>query len=244
MKNIEITTAQKVTIQYELATVGNRFAAFFLDLLILLGAFIVLMLISTEIFGNDWKYYEYFIYLIIAPLLLFYTLVSEILLDGQTVGKRAIGLKVVKLNGDPATPFDYVIRWAFRFIDIWMSAGSVAALLVSASSYNQRLGGLLSGTTVIRKNATRNFFLKDILKIHTRDAYEPAYPQVIKLSEQDMLFVKKVMERARHYKNDAHQKALEQLAIKIASLLEINNIPKNKMEFLRNILADYIVLTR
>jgi hypothetical protein len=155
-----------------------------------------------------------------------------------------MGLKVVKLNGDPAAPFDYVIRWAFRFIDIWMSAGSVAALLVSASSYNQRLGGLLSGTTVIRKNATRNFFLKDILKIHTRDVYEPVYPQVVKLSEQDMLFVKKVMERARFYKNDAHQKALEQLAVKIASLLEISNVPKNKMEFLRNILADYIVLTR
>ncbi len=243
MKNIEITTAQKVIIQYELATVGNRFAAFFIDILIWIGMLIFMILIADQVFKGNLNGFEYYLYFAIVPIVLFYTLLSEILLDGQTIGKKAIGLKVVKLNGDPAAAFDYIIRWAFRFVDIWMSAGAVAALLISSSNYNQRLGCLLSGTTVIRKISTRSFKLEDILKINSRESYVPVFPQVTKLSEGDMLFVKKVMERARKYKNDAHQTALVQLAEKIAALLEVK-APKDSMKFLKTILSDYIVLTR
>jgi uncharacterized RDD family membrane protein YckC len=147
MKTIEITTAQKVTIQYELASVGNRIAAFIVDLMVLYGMVLLLTAVFVNLLGGA-SLFNYFIFLVLVPIMLFYTLMSEILLDGQTLGKRAVGLKVVKLNGDPASAFDYLIRWAFRFTDIWMSAGSVAALLISSSLYSQRLGCLLSGTTV------------------------------------------------------------------------------------------------
>ena len=190
MKNIEITTAQKVTIQYELASVGNRIAAFIVDLMVLYGMILLLSAVFINLLDGS-SLFNYFVFLVILPIMLFYTLLSEILLDGQTVGKRAVGLKVVKLNGDPASAFDYLIRWAFRFTDIWMSAGSVAALLISSSLYSQRLGCLLSGTTVIKKNSTRTFALKDILNIYSTENYEPKYPQVVQIDEKDMIFLKK-----------------------------------------------------
>lgn len=246
MKTIEITTAQKVIIQYELASVGNRFAAFLIDIIIWFGFLILINLIAVQVFdgGESWDLYFYFVFFVQIPVILFYTLVSEILMDGQTLGKRAIGLKVVKLNGDPAAPFDYLMRWAFRFIDIWFSAGSVAALLISASPNSQRLGGTLSGTTVIRKNSSRNFSLKDILGIKTRDSYEPQFPQVTRMSEQDMLFVKKVLDRYRRYKNQAHKKAILALASHMQETLDIEETQKNKFRFLKTLLTDYIVLTR
>jgi uncharacterized RDD family membrane protein YckC len=244
MNTIEITTAQKVIIQYELASLGNRFVAFFIDMMILFGGMILLNIIALQIFYDDWGGYQYYLYLIVLPYFLFYTLVSEILLDGQTIGKRSIGLKVVKLNGDPAAPFDYVMRWAFRFIDIWFSFGAVAAMLVSASPSAQRLGGVLSGTTVIRKNSTRNFSLKDILSISTRADYEPQYPEVVKMSEQDMLFVKRVLDRIKKYKNQAHRDVVKQLALHMAEKLEIKTEKIRPQEFLRTLLTDYIVLTR
>lgn len=244
MNTIEIETAQKVIIQYELASVGNRFASFMVDMMILMGILIFLLIIGAEFFGNNWASYQYYLYFTVLPVFLFYTLISEILMDGQTLGKRAMSLKVVKLNGDPASAFDYLIRWAFRCIDIWLSAGSVAALLVSSSTSCQRLGGALSGTTVIRKTSTRNFALKDILSISSREDYEPAYPQVTKMTEQDMLFVKKVLDRFKRYKNNAHKQVVIELSDKMAQLLDIENIPKNKLEFLKILLRDYIVLTR
>jgi len=245
MNTIEIETAQKVIIQYELASVGNRFAAFIVDMMILMGILIFLGIVGAQIFRSDLEYsYMFYVYFTIIPVFLFYTLVSEILLDGQTLGKRAVGLKVVKLNGDPASAFDYLIRWAFRFLDIWFSAGSVASLLISSSSTAQRLGGALSGTTVIRKTSTRNFALKDILSISTREEYEPTYPQVTKMSETDMLFVKKVLDRFKRYKNQAHKSSVINLSDRMAQLLEVDDPPKNKLEFLKVLLRDYIVLTR
>lgn len=89
MKTIEITTAQKVSIQYELAPLGSRISAFMIDMLVLIGLMIILNLIGGLVI--DGEAYMYFVILVILPTLLFYTLASEILLNGQTLGKRAVG---------------------------------------------------------------------------------------------------------------------------------------------------------
>lgn len=243
MKTIEINTAQKVTIQYELATLGNRFVAYFIDIMITTGILTILSILGNGFFMNSSSYMA-FIYLILLPVPVFYVLVSEILLNGQTLGKRFTGLKVVKLNGDAPSNQDYLMRWMFRFIDIFMSLGSVGSLLINASPKSQRLGGLLSGTTVIRTTSQRSFSLNDILKISTIDNYEPSYPQIRKFSEKDMLFIKKVLERTRKHPNDAHKKAVTELSNHVAAQLNINKIPKDKNKFLRTLINDYIVLTR
>lgn len=238
MKTIEINTAQNVTIQYELASLGNRIAAFIIDLIVLFGLISCLNIFFLKLGSGT-----VFMYLFITPIFLFYTLGSEILLDGQTIGKRAIGIKVVKLNGDSASAFDYLIRWAFRFLDIWLSAGSVAAMLISSSAYSQRLGCLLSGTTVIKKTSSRTFTLNDILNIQSIEQHKPNYPNVVRLSDRDMLFVKKVLERYKRHRNVAHAELLEKLAEKIANLIDVS-IQSDKEKFLKTVLADYIVLTR
>lgn len=241
MKTIEITTAQKVSIQYELAPLGSRISAFMVDMLILIGILIVLNLIAGVVVDGD--AYMYFAILVVLPTILFYTLVSEILLDGQTIGKRAVGLRIIKLNGEPAEAFDYVLRWAFRFIDIWGSAGSVASLMISSSAHSQRMGDLLSGSTVVRKKASQQFRLEDILSLAKKEGYEPKYPEVLQLSEQDMLFVKKVIDRHKKYKNKAHKKVIIELSEHLSQQLEVPLL-KNRLEFLRQLLLDYIVLTR
>lgn len=243
MKTIEINTAQKVTIQYELASLSNRFLAYFIDILVMAGVITFLYILGRSAIQN-WDNMLVFTYLILAPVFLFYTLFSEIVLHGQTIGKKSMGLKVVKINGDAPTTHDYVMRWMFRFVDLWMSLGSVGALLVNASPKSQRLGGLLSGTTVIRTTSQRTFTLNDILKISTLDTYNPSYPQIRKFNEQDMLFIKKVLERERRYPNPAHRKAVTKLSQHVAQQLDISKIPKDQSKFLRTLINDYIVLTR
>ncbi len=243
MKTIEINTAQKVTIQYELATLGNRFLSYFIDILVMSGIITFLCILGSNAIYSH-KNYMLFVYLVIAPILLFYTLFSEIVMNGQSIGKKSMGLKVVKLNGDAPSNHDYFMRWMFRFVDIFMSLGSVGALLVNASPKSQRLGGLLSGTTVIRTTSQRTFTLNDILKISTIDTYQPSYPEIRKFNEKDMLFIKKVLERERRYPNPAHKKAVRQLSKHVAEQLDINKIPKDRSKFLRTLINDYIVLTR
>lgn len=243
MKTIEINTAQKVTIQYELASLGNRFLAYLIDAVVI-GLVIVFLFVLGEGTIETRSTMNLYVYLLLMPSFIFYTLVSEIFMHGQTLGKRIMGLKVVKLNGDAPTTHDYVMRWMFRILDYWLSLGSVGALLINASPKSQRLGGLLSGTTVIRTTAQRNFSLNDILKISTLDTYEPSYTAIRQFSEQDMLFIKRVLERERRHPNAAHKKAVKKLAQHVAEQLNITHPPKEHDIFLRTLINDYIVLTR
>lgn len=240
MRSIEISTTQNVTIQYDLADLKDRVLAFLLDFLIFMTGFFILLMFS--LFAS--MPVDYFLVLIGFPVIIFYPLVSEIIGNGQSIGKLALQIKVVKLNGKQASVGDYTLRWAFRLIDIYLSIGSIASLLVSSSSKAQRLGDMLAGTTVIKVKPAVNMSLHDLLSISSLDTYQPVYTSVRTMSEDDMLLVKTVIERARKYPNPAHLDAVDMTVRHVMEKLHITSMPVNKPEFLRTVLKDYIVLTR
>ncbi len=244
MRSIEINTAQNVTIEYELAPLYSRLLAFLLDFAILVVGEVILSLLGAFICGGYGDIYQYYTYLVLIPVFLFYALVSEIFMNGRSVGKLALGIRIVKLTGKQATLSDYVMRWLFRLVDIYLSIGSVAAILVSSTDKNQRIGDIVANTVVIKLRPTRSLKLRDLLNIHTIDNYQPRYPEVRYLNEEDMLLVKNVLERNRKYGNDAHREALEELVAKLMTLLKISKLQQEKPDFLRTLLNDYIVLTR
>lgn len=244
MPNIDITTTQKVTIEYELASLRDRIFGWLMDFLIITGSLIILFLLFVGAFDPEFETINLFQYFIALPIFLFYTLVSEILMDGQTLGKRAVGIKVIKLNGKAPTVTDYLVRWVFRLVDIYLSAGTIASLLISSSDKGQRLGDLTANTTLIKVKFSLRFRLEDIEKISSLDNYEPSYPQVRQLSEQDMLSIKTVIARYRKYPNYAHQQVVVDLVDNLAGILELDSVPRNKIEFLKTLIRDYIVLTR
>ncbi|MEO6168560.1 MAG: RDD family protein [Chitinophagales bacterium] len=242
MQTIDIITTQNVTIQYALASVRDRLLSFFVDLIVLSVSVMLLVLIFTTLIASDSL--EYVMYLLIIPFVLFYSLAQELLLNGQSVGKRLIGLKIVKLTGKEPTMTDYLIRWAFRFIDIWFSLGSIAVMLISSTDRQQRLGDLLANTAVIKLNPWATVNLQEILSIHSTDTYKPTYPAVKKYSEQEMLLVKQVLDRFKSFNNKAHQEAITLLADKMAIQLKLPELPGNKAIFLKTLLNDYVVLSR
>ncbi|MEM6830851.1 MAG: RDD family protein, partial [Bacteroidota bacterium] len=116
MQNIEINTTQNVHITYEVAHLGDRALAFLIDLLVIgLGA-LVSMLFSAIVSTSSTSFV---FYLIAVPYAAFYTLISEILMKGQTLGKKALKVQIVKLSGVEAKASDYFLRWIFRLIDIY-----------------------------------------------------------------------------------------------------------------------------
>lgn len=242
MRTIDITTTQKVTIEYELAELRERIIAFFMDLLILSSSLLILGLLFVGAFGVDST--ELYFLLIALPVFAFYSPVSEMLMDGQTLGKRILGIKVVKLTGKEPSNNDYLIRWVFRLIDIWLSGGTIAAMLVSSSPKAQRLGDVTSNTTLIRVKFVPRFRLEDIERISSLENYEPTYPEVKRLNEEDMLLIKSIVSRARRYDNAAHREALDNLVTRLMSVLDIPKRPRNAIEFLKILIRDYIVLTR
>lgn len=244
MNSIEITTAQKVTIEYELAGLRDRFFGYLIDCLIIYGGILFINIFFVALFDMDLLQAMAWAIFMNLGIFMIYHLVSEIAMDGQSLGKKAMGLKVVKIDGSEATLSDYLLRTVFHLADTLFTMGTLGAVLISSSNKNQRLGDIAANTAVIKIKFEYRFKLEDILRINSLDDYEPTYPDVRQFSEQDMLLIKNTITRYRKYRNKAHEKVIDELVKKLCSKLGILSKPKDKIKFLRTVVKDYIVLTR
>ncbi len=249
MKKVEILTASTIPIQYETASLMNRGVALFLDTL----AKLIYVLIITVIFSlfitavglYDNEMISIILQFVLIGLpLMFYSLILEYLLKGQTLGKLIMGIRVISHTGENASFNDYVMRWTFRIVDVWLSFGGLGAILISTSENGQRLGDILSQTYVIKSKSTQLYTIGDILKIKTKAVHQPTYLGVTKFTDDDMIILKNTISRYKKYPNQAHKEAVILLVERFVEALNLPEVPDKKIAFLQRILQDYIVLTR
>ena len=244
MKNVEILTSNNVAIQYELASVIQRILAFILDAIII-GVYVLLASLASSVFWTLGSQATEIIQIILVfPVFTFYNLVSEIYMDGQTIGKKAMQIKVMKVTGENPTINDYFLRWTYRMVDVFLSAGALAAIFISSTDKGQRLGDISANTTVIKLDPDSKYTIQDILKIGKTGEYQPTYLQVTKLNDNDMLLIKNTIASVSKTPNKANKEFTLELVAKTADVLGIDTVPKNKTKFLKTLLKDYIVLTR
>ena len=244
MKTVDVITAHNISIDYEAASLASRGVALFLDLLIItVYTAIMSQIIAITTFGAS-EGVIILLYIIVLIPVTFYSLLFEYLLKGQTVGKMAMGIRVVNLNGENATLNDYTLRWTFRIIDFWFSAGAIGSLFISTTEKGQRLGDVLAQTAVVRNKPEQVYSIRDILNIKDRTKHEPTYLAVSKFTDEDMLLIKNAINRVKRYPNDAHKDLVRELAKRAADELNLDEVPKKKLTFLKTLLQDYIVLTR
>jgi uncharacterized RDD family membrane protein YckC len=240
MNKIEITTTQNVTIEYETSPLIYRIVAFLLDLIIIAFSCFILTLVIQGVFGRAADIIMYFT---IIPIIFFYSLAFEYFNNGQSIGKKALRLRVIKKNGSKTQFLDYTMRWVFRTIDIYGSLGSIASLGIMASSNNQRVGDFLANTVVVRIGKTERMKLQNLLRLNQMTQYVPTYPKIIKMEEETMLIVKETLQKHQKHNNYSHKKAIDLLVKKMELELDIE-APKDKTQFLKTLLKDYVVLTR
>ncbi|GAB4491421.1 MAG: hypothetical protein OHK0019_11620 [Saprospiraceae bacterium] len=243
-KTIEITTTQNVTIEYELAPLRERMLAWLLDLIIVVLGYILAYQFLSLFFGGI---SDGAIVFFLLPLLLYflYNIFFEIWNGGQSPGKMVMNTKVVRLDGKDPEWSDVMLRSLLQLVDSLFSAGVVGVLLIKTTGKSQRFGDMAANTTVIRLyNSHLAYRLEDILSISSLESYQPVFPQVRQLSERDMIFIKNVLGRRQKYPNRAHEEVLEDLVTHLMPLLGIEQRPANRLEFLKTLLRDYIVLTR
>jgi len=240
MPYIEIRTVHNVVIAYETGALMDRIFAFVLDQVILIFGCMLLM----GLIGAAGIVDSNLLVLCISPFYLFYTLLMESFLDGRTLGKMAMGIKVLKLTGREASFQDYFIRWVFRLVDILFSFGSLASIMISSSKRGQRLGDMLANTVVVRTKEDKSILLNNLSSIRTLDNYEPKYPEAKKLSEEQALLIKNVLDRYKKYPNRASEKMTKELATKLREEFGHTELKQNTQDFLKTLLKDYVVLTR
>src|SRR5580658_3417994 len=116
MLQVKLDTGFNIEVDFMIAPFIKRFIAWLIDYVIIIAWFVIMnkvVRIGQDLFGElpNWE-----IVLISLPPLLYFPL-SEIFLNGQTVGKKAMQIKVISADGGNPSVSQFIIRWLFRVID-------------------------------------------------------------------------------------------------------------------------------
>lgn len=239
MKVVAFQNTQGVEVQYVCADVVERILAFVLDTALV---FFVVLIIASVFDGLGSTGDNILMLFVMIPLFFFYHLISEMFNDGRSIGKMIIGLKVVRVDGMPLKTNDLLLRWLFRMIDIMVSLGAVAAVFSSVSPRSQRLGDMMADTTVI-KTKQRKTRLERVMKLGALTKHEPKFMKKVAFSEEQMLLMKEVYDRASKYPSEENKEMASDLASNVAATLEVKP-PKDPLKFLMAVVKDYVSITR
>ena len=151
---LEVETSDHVILRYDLAAAGNRgFAAivdFVIATLVFIGALFAFGLASNVLSeGVIALWFGAFILLTFLVAWSYFVLL-EWLWQGQTVGKRMFGLRVIRDDGAPAGFIAVLIRNLLRVVDFLPVFYGLGLVIVIASARSQRLGDIAAGTYVVR----------------------------------------------------------------------------------------------
>lgn len=258
MSVIRIATPFSIDLEFEIAEVYKRILAYLIDFAILIIYFISM---GYLYYGGFDQVSEYELksrvgidILTISVPMLLYSLLCEIFMHGQTVGKKVLKIRVVSLDGGEPQLSQYILRWMFKafewpflfgfavfnrqalFVYIFITCflGIGVLIIIAVTKQNQRIGDFAANTVVV--NCRSVFSVEDtvFMEINQHD-YVAKYPEVLRLSDRDINTIKNVL-NLYHKNNSLHTAG--RVAFKVQEVLKIT-ADEDPVYFLQRLLEDY-----
>ena len=254
MTTVEINTAFNVGLNFEYSAFYKRLVAYIIDfLLLLIYLFVAKFIFYSQLQLNEDSNKGLDILVISLPML-FYSIIAELLFNGQTVGKKIMQIRVISLEGGEPTLGQFVLRWITKFYEWPFLFGFIALtynniqyyvlvtclcaipviILVLATTKKQRLGDLAAGTTVVETKIKLN--INDTIFIDVSNKkYTPTFPEVMKLSDNDINTINTILGQAK--KNFNYDLTMR-VEYKIKEVLKIES-KLSAIDFLEKLMEDY-----
>lgn len=257
MSLIQIATPFNIDLEFEIAEIPKRVFAYSIDFILLLAYFISMKYLYYGGFKAGKQlllsHVGIDIITISAPMLL-YSLLAEIILHGQTVGKKIMGIRVVSLEGGEPTLGQYLVRWMFKayewpfmfgytffskesiflYVFITFFLGITVVIIIALTKKSQRLGDVAANTVVV--NTRSNLTVHDtvFMEISEQD-YVVKFPEVLKLTDRDINTIKNVVS---HFYKTHNADTSVRVARKVQQVLRVDT-NMYSIDFLEKLLADY-----
>jgi uncharacterized RDD family membrane protein YckC len=253
MSNVKISTPFNISLEFEIAPFLKRLLAYFLDLTIMVAYAMFMRFILYDGMGLEGSVATGIDLLAVSVPLLLYHPVFEIIFHGQSLGKMAMGIRVMSLDGGDPTISQYLLRWFFRVWEwplvfsfvlpgllilyqlfIIGFLGVIVVIIIAVTANNQRLGDLAANTAVVSTRIISSIHDTVFMEIKQKD-YEVKFPQVLKLSDRDINTIKTVLNET--YKRNNYETA-HRIAGRIKTVLQVETDMEVDM-FLERLIADY-----
>jgi uncharacterized RDD family membrane protein YckC len=235
MQTVRITTSQNIDIDYELAGLGERILASIIDFGIFFLLYILFIItgISVSMGTNGTTLVVFAI--IYGVAYVFYDIVCEFFMNGQSVGKKVMKIKVISMDGAQPRFSQYLLRWLFRIIDFGISFGAIALVVAAISEKVQRIGDLVAGTILIRTNPRTK--INHLAFMPAADDYEPIFEAAAQLSEKDVELISEVI---NNYVKTGNSVVVYNMAVRLKEHLNVTAPPEmNDLKFLQTLRKDY-----
>ena len=173
-----LETPENIQVHFEVAGLGTRFCAMLVDTLLLatvavvgLIAMVMMDISVASVFGA--RHGEWLAAVVVAVLIVLlsegYFILFEWLMRGQTPGKKALKIRVIRDDGTPVTIQEVLVRNILRLVDFLPAAYGVGVIVMFPSRLSKRLGDIAAGTIVIkegqldyRANADKKYELRPV----------------------------------------------------------------------------------
>ncbi|MEA5565206.1 RDD family protein [Anabaena sp. UHCC 0399] len=232
---VKYRTPESVELEFTLAGIGNRAWALLIDYLVLatiLTAFLIVWAIIAgqlsdvwqQVFGSTFSLWWVAITFIVSfAIYAGYFVFFETLWHGQTPGKKAAEIRVVRDDGRPIGMQQATLRALLRPFDEFLFIG---AFLIMFSRREKRLGDLAAGTIVIQAGTptiSANIMISEQAKSLHQDLIQ--ITDLSKLLPDDFAVIREYLQRRSAMSPKARSALSLKLSQQVQDILHIENLP-------------------
>jgi uncharacterized RDD family membrane protein YckC len=221
-----VETPEHVQLTYELAGLGSRFLAALMDVILQAVAFLLIILALAEL-ASLFPYLAasnrtVAIAVVTGSTFIFlgYHILFEMLWNGQTPGKRAAGIRVLREDGTPITLTESLLRNLLRPVDFLPVLYGIGMLSVFVNARNKRLGDIAAGTVVIKERVADELPQAPPTGPAQSEQIAVLLPLLASLTEREEAAVEQFMERRDELAPDVRARLAARLALALDAKLE------------------------
>lgn len=217
----QVVTPENIELDYEIAGIGSRFLAIAIDvsiqLLLLIGILrsldmLKLSQLQSKITHLTTSLTGALIIGLLLIILIGYYVILETVMNGQTIGKKLVNIRVRKEGGYAPSFWDILLRNIVRMADFLPSFYGLGLFVMFFNKRSKRLGDYAAGTIVVKELPRRKFnkFLADQVATSTAPMKEltnisenyPWLPAILPgITQPDYLLMKNLYSRRNELTN-------------------------------------------
>lgn len=221
LQQYTVLTPEKTLVEYRIAGLGSRVFAYLIDLVLLIAYMMLVTYAATVLAFLDPGAATLVAAVASLAVPFGYHWLFETFWNGQTPGKKALGLRVRMADGTPITPAAAFLRNALRIADMLPGTYTVGITAIFFTERSQRLGDLAAGTIVVHEGTNKDPVRLASGLTSEQHPLEHLLPDIRGLTLEEYLAVKTLCDRYPELPASVQQRMLKEVWMPVALRLKI-----------------------